>query len=55
MACGRTDTCDGKEWNYLFEVLPMSSGPSSWTEYKSTGVFCHKGCYGEYKYGAQCH
>lgn len=55
-ACGRTDTCNGEEWNTLFEVVPMSSGPSSWTEIQSTGVFCDKGCWeGVVKYNAQCH
>ncbi|KAK4152757.1 hypothetical protein C8A00DRAFT_34540 [Chaetomidium leptoderma] len=55
-ACGRSDTCNGEEWNTLFEVLPMSSGPSSWVEIKSTGVYCHKGCWGDIdKYNGQCH
>ncbi|KAK3385814.1 hypothetical protein B0H63DRAFT_473631 [Podospora didyma] len=55
-ACGRTDTCNGEEWNTIFEILLMSSGPSSWVEIKSRGVFCHKGCYGDIdKYNAQCH
>ncbi|KAK4167826.1 hypothetical protein QBC43DRAFT_297104 [Cladorrhinum sp. PSN259] len=56
VACGRTDTCDGKEWNTLFEIVPMSSGPSSWVELHTTGVFCHKGCWGNQdEFNAQCH
>ncbi|KAL2061453.1 hypothetical protein VTL71DRAFT_7726 [Oculimacula yallundae] len=55
-ACGRTDTCDGKEWNTLFEVVRMSDGPSEWSEIRSTGVFCTKGCWeGLNSYNAQCH
>ena len=55
-ACGRTDTCSGQEWNTLFKVKRMSSGPSEWTEIETTGVFCHKGCYGDVGiYNGQCH
>ncbi|KAH6617697.1 hypothetical protein B0J18DRAFT_435359 [Chaetomium sp. MPI-SDFR-AT-0129] len=55
-ACGREDTCTGKEWNTIFEIIPMSSGPASWYEMKSRGVFCDKGCWGDIgRWEAQCH
>jgi hypothetical protein len=51
--CGRSDTCNGEEWNTVFEIELMSEGPSSWIEINSRG-FCSTGCY-EGASGAACH
>ncbi|KAL8389077.1 hypothetical protein RB595_008806 [Gaeumannomyces hyphopodioides] len=43
--CGRTDTCEGKEWNVLYAIengTPVSM------------LYCHLGCWGELG-NAQCH
>ncbi|CAG1985915.1 unnamed protein product [Fusarium graminearum] len=39
-ACGRTDTCEGKEWNTLFIYRPI---PHGLPEMESLG-FCSNGC-----------
>ncbi|KAK4160644.1 hypothetical protein QBC43DRAFT_347130 [Cladorrhinum sp. PSN259] len=50
-ACGRTDTCDGREWNTLFIYRPIPHGLPS---IESTR-FCGNGCYEDGVYEDKCH
>jgi hypothetical protein len=50
-ACGRADTCDGKEWNTLFIYRPIPHGLPS---IESKG-FCDNGCYEDGLYQDKCH
>ncbi|KAH6952103.1 hypothetical protein DER45DRAFT_577572, partial [Fusarium avenaceum] len=40
-ACGRTDTCEGKEWNTLFLYRPIPHGLPSIESMR----FCNNGCH----------
>ncbi|KLU85415.1 hypothetical protein MAPG_04441 [Magnaporthiopsis poae ATCC 64411] len=52
VACGRTDTCDGREWNTLFAYNAIAD-PSQ--PLIKALRFCDKGCYEVPNNHDQCH